>query len=234
LPESVLFDHASVAGDTGHVVFNLPGVLRVGVELRPVDRLRVELAYVHEFWSNHTEIDILPSNITIHGITGFPSSFPVDNITIPRHFQDSNSLRLGGEYGVPLGAGSDYRLDVRAGVNAESSAVPAAYESPLTIDMDKLTATAGVGFHVGSHWRFDLVYAHIFAESVDVSPPVAAVPPINPVKGNPTPVSAINAGTYTAEGDVIGLGMNYAFTPCQPSGWHSVDLGRPKLPVLWF
>jgi long-chain fatty acid transport protein len=208
LPESVLFDHASVSGDAAHVVFNLPGVLRVGVELRPAERLRVELAYVHEFWSNHTEIDIVPSNININGITGFPSSFPVGNITIPRHFQDSNSLRLGGEYAVPVG---HYRLDLRAGANAESSAVPAAYETPLTIDMDKLTVSAGVGFHVGSHWRFDFVYAHIFAETVDVSPSVAAVPPINPVKGNPTPVSAINAGTYTAEGDVVGLGLNYMF-----------------------
>jgi long-chain fatty acid transport protein len=208
LPNAVLFDHASVTGDQGHVVFNLPGVLRAGVEVRPVDKLRVELAYVHEFWSNHTEIDILPSNISISGITGFPSALNVAPITIPRHFQDSNSLRLGGEYSLPV---DSYVLDFRAGMNLESSAIPAAYESPLTVDMNKLTLSFGGSVHVNAHWRFDVVYAHLFAETVDVTPQEAAVPAINPVKGNATPPTYINGGTYSAQADVLGVGLNYKF-----------------------
>jgi long-chain fatty acid transport protein len=206
--DSVLFDNAVVNGDAAHVVFNLPAVLRAGVEVRPIDALRVEVAYVAELWSNHTEIDIIPNGVQINGITGFPSAFNVGTIVIPRHFQNSNSLRFGGEYGIPLGS---YKLDVRAGVMLEQSAIPAAYESPLTTDLDKLITTLGVGFHVGRHWRFDLLYAHAFEESVNVSPSTAAVPAINPVKGNPTPVYPINAGTYSAHADVVGIGMNYRF-----------------------
>ena len=184
LPSAAVFNNdAVVNGDQGRVVFNLPGIFRAGVEVRPVDFLRVELAYVHEFWSNHTELDITPTNVTLSGVTGFPDNFKVAPIVIPRHFQDSDSIRLGGEYGLPIGP---YRLDLRAGVALESSAVPPAYESALTIDMDKLELTTGLGFHVGPHWRFDVMYAHVFAETV--SPPAtAAVPAINPVVGNPTP-----------------------------------------------
>lgn len=208
LPNAVEFDHATVNGDAGHVSFNLPAVLRAGVEVRPVDRLRVELAYVHELWSNHTELDVVPSNMSISGITGFPNAFKVGAIVIPRHFQDSNSLRLGGEYALPVG---DYVLDLRAGVNAESSAVPSAYESPLTIDMNKLTTSVGAGLHVAPHWRFDLVYAHIFTATETSAPSTAAVPAINPVQGNPTTSLPINGGTYVVEADVVGLGVNYVF-----------------------
>jgi long-chain fatty acid transport protein len=199
LPDAPVFNSATVDGESGHVVFNLPAIFRAGVEVRPIDALRVELAYVHEFWSDHTEIDVIPSNITISGITGFPPNFRVGEIVIPRHFQDSDSIRLGGEYGLPLGS---YRLDVRAGVALESSAVPPAYESALTVDMNKLTTSLGVGFHLGRHWRFDFVYAHIFGETVTTSPSTAAVPLINPVQGNPT---------YTAHADIVGLGVDYAF-----------------------
>jgi len=208
LPGASVFDNATVSGDSGRVVFNLPGVFRAGVEVRPVDALRVELTYVREFWSNHTEIDVIPSGITINGITGFPPGFKVGSIVIPRNFQDSNSLRLGGEYGLPLGA---YRLDIRAGAAIDSSAIPPAYETALTIDMNKLTLSTGAGFHVGKHWRFDFLYAHIFGETVTVAPATAAVPAINPVKGNPTPTTSINGGIYTAQADIVGLGLNYAF-----------------------
>jgi long-chain fatty acid transport protein len=146
--------------------------------------------------------------MSISGITGFPSSFAVNPIVIPRNFQDSNSVRLGGEYGVPLGP---HRLDLRAGVSYETSAVPPDYESALTVDMDKVIVSTGVGFHAWSHWRFDLVYAHVFAETVTSNPSTAGVPAINPVQGNPTPSTAINGGTYSAEADVIGLGVAYTF-----------------------
>jgi long-chain fatty acid transport protein len=208
LPNAPVFNDAVVNGQSGRVIFNLPGVFRAGVEVRPLDALRVELAYVRELWSNHTEIDIDPTQISISGITGFPPNFKVGNIVIPRHFQDSDSIRLGGEYGLVV---NGTRLDLRAGASLESSAVPPDYESALTIDMNKLTVSLGLGVHVSAHWRFDAVYAHVFAETVTTPAATAGVPVINPVQGNPTPSTAINGGTYSAEADVAGLGLNYSF-----------------------
>ena len=208
LPNAPEFDHASQQGDGANVQFNLPAVFRVGVEVRPIDALRVEVAYVREFWSNHDAITITPNHIQLLNVTGFPSPYNVSPISIPRNFQDSNSIRLGGEYQVKV---SSYLLDLRAGVNFESSAIPESYVTPLTIDSFKVTPGIGGGLHIGEHWRLDAVYAHVFAADVTVTPEEAAVPRVNPVQGNPTATEKINGGTYTSGADVLGVGLNYKF-----------------------
>ena len=50
------FDDAPRTGDKAHVHFVSPRRLRAGVEVRPIDDLRVEAAWVHEFWSAHETI----------------------------------------------------------------------------------------------------------------------------------------------------------------------------------
>ncbi len=212
LPNAVEFDHASQQGNQARVKFELPAVFRAGVEGRmragPGD-LRVELAYVREFWTTQHSIDIVPTNITLLNVRSFPSPFAVSPISIPRNFDNSNSIRLGGEYAFVV---DGYKLDARVGLAYETSAVPPAYESPLTVDMNKVTLGLGGSVHLGEHWRFDAVYAHVFASTVVVDPATAAIPKVNPVQGNPTPTAeTINGGTYTASADVIGVGLNYRF-----------------------
>jgi long-chain fatty acid transport protein len=211
LPTAVVFDNASQQGNKAHVSFKLPPVLRLGVEVRPLDAehdLRIELAYVREFWSAHQSIDITPDNVLLYGVTGFPSPFAVSGISIPRGGQDSNSFRLGGEYKFAV---ADYKLQARAGVNYETSGIQEAYVSPLTIDSSKVAASIGGGIFIGDHWRLDAVYSHVFASDVVVTPQEAAVPRVNPVKGNPTQTAAVNGGTYSSRADVLGVGMQYRF-----------------------
>lgn len=211
LPTAPEFDSATQHGNQAHVGFELPPVVRVGVELRPLDAehdLRIELAYVREFWSVHQSIDITPKNILLYGITGFPSPFGVAGISVPRGGQDSNSVRLGGEYA--FGLGHD-RLQVRAGVAYETSGIQQAYVSPLTIDSSKVSASFGGGLYIGKHWRFDGVLSHVFASDVTVTPQEAAVPRVNPVKGNPTQTQSVNGGSYSSRADVLGVGLAYTF-----------------------
>lgn len=212
LPSAALFDRATHEGDSVTVSFKLPAILRAGVEFRKdfdkTRRLRTEFAYVHEFWSMHDQILVTPEDIKLIGVTGFPSPFSVPPLTIPRNFQDSHSFRLGGEYMFPAGS---YRLEARAGVSYETSAVPTDYVTPLTIDAGKVTAAIGGGLYIGERWRLDAVYAHIFAFNVEVDPATAAVPKISPVSGNPTKFEPINGGSYSARADVIGLGLNYLY-----------------------
>lgn len=211
LPTAVEFDNAYQQGDDARVKFTLPAVMRLGVEVRPLDEshdLRIELAYVREFWSEHQSISITPTDIQLYKITGFPSPYAVSPISIPRGGQDSNSIRLGGEYMLPI---QDYRLQLRAGLAYESSGIQQAYVSPLTIDSDKYTVAIGGGLFIGKHWRFDAVYAHIFMSDVNVSPAQAAVPRVNPVQGNPTATASVNGGSYSAAADAIGVGMQYVF-----------------------
>ena len=158
-------------------------------------------------WSVHESIDLTPEDVAIEGIAGLPRRVPLPSIKFPRHFQDSNSYRLGGEYTFDLWG---YPMDLRTGVSFETSAIPRPYLSLLTIDMDKVTLAVGGGLHVGDHWRFDLTYAHLFASSVDVAPAEAKLPRVNPVAGN-APFEAVNGGHYAAAADLMGVGLQYTF-----------------------
>jgi long-chain fatty acid transport protein len=212
LPNAPEFDKASQVGEDAHVKFKLPAIVRAGIELRndmgKSGAFRAELTYVREFWSSHESIDITPDNIKLYGVTGFPSPFGVSPISIPRHFESSNSFRVGGEYAFKV---ADYVIDARLGFNYETSAIPNAYLSPLTIDLNKYTLGIGGGIHIGAHWRLDAVIAHVFTSEATVDPAEAAVPRVNPVKGNPTQAEAVNGGKYAARADVVGVGVNYKF-----------------------
>ncbi len=122
-----MFDKAFQDGDSARVRFKLPPILRAGVEyrtdLRESDTLRIEGTYVREFWSLHESIDVRPDNVKLYDITGFPSPFGVAPISLPRHFKDSNSFRVGGEYSTKSIFGST-RTDLRAGLSYETSAIP--------------------------------------------------------------------------------------------------------------
>ena len=207
LPTAAIFDNAHIDGDSAHVRFKLPSILRAGVEVRPTDDLRVEAAYVREFWSIHDAIEMTPDDVSFGGIAGLPKKVPIPPIRFPRNFQDSNSYRLGGEYTFKVWG---YPMDLRAGVAYETTAVPPAYLSLLTIDMDKTVLSLGGGLHVGEHWRLDAMFAHLFASSVTVSADEARIPRVNPIPGN-APLKAVNGGRYSVAADLIGVGANYKF-----------------------
>jgi long-chain fatty acid transport protein len=207
LPTGAVFDGARVTGSDAHVRFKLPHILRVGAEVRPIPELRVELAYVREFWSIHDSIELSPEGVAIEGITGLPRRVPIPAIKFPRSFQDSNSFRLGGEYGFDLWG---YKMVVRSGLSYETSAIPRDYLSLLTIDMDKITLALGGGVYIGEHWRLDATYAHLFASSVSVPADTAKIGRVNPIAGN-APLEAINGGQYAASADLLGVGVQYKF-----------------------
>ena len=168
LPTAPEFDNATQHGTSAHLRLELPPVLRAGVELRPLDSddLRIELAYVREFWSVEQSLDIVPNGIQLDGITGFPSPYNINPISVPRGMKDSNSIRLGGEYRPPI---ADRRLVVRAGVSYETSAIPAAYVSPLTVDNDKVVASIGGSIVVSEHLRLDGVLSHTIQGDVQLA-----------------------------------------------------------------
>lgn len=207
LGSSVAFDGARVSGETAHVRFRLPGILRFGIEGRPTESTRIEVAYVREFWSAHRAIDAQSVDIAIDGIVGAPPSVAMPPIGIPRNFVDSNSFRLGVEQFFDIG---QYRIDARLGAAYETSAVPPAYLSLSSLDFSKLAATAGLGFHIGRRWRLDAVYAHYFMASTRVGPEIAKIPRINPLSGN-APAEFVNGGKYSANADLFGVGVNVTF-----------------------
>ncbi|MDB4946621.1 MAG: rane protein involved in aromatic hydrocarbon degradation [Labilithrix sp.] len=214
LPTAAVFDNARQEGEDARVKFKLPPIIRGGVELRTDlgdgDWIRVEAAYEREFWSMHESIDIRTEDVKLYGVTGFPSPFGVAPISLPRHFQDSNSFRLGGEYSTKSIFGTN-RTELRAGISYETSAIPDEWVSPLTYDANKFMGAVGGSLHAGDHWRLDAVAALVLLGATTVAPEAARVPRVNPVQGNPTATEAINGGDYSARAVILGVGAQYTF-----------------------
>jgi len=214
LPTAAPFDKAAQSGDEARVRFRLPPILRAGVEYRDDlgkdDAIRIEAAYVREFWSLHDSIDIRPENLQLLDVTGFPSPFGVAPISLPRNFQDSNSFRLGVEY-MTKSIFKENQTDLRAGVSYETSGIPQQWVSALTYDANKVIGSIGGSIHAGEHWRFDGVAAMAFLGSTSVAPEDASVPRVNPVQGNPTKTESVNGGDYSARALILGVGLNYRF-----------------------
>jgi long-chain fatty acid transport protein len=206
LPDNALFDSAMLAGNTGHLHMTLPAIVRFGVEGR-YRNLRAEATWVHEFWSMHHSVDFIADDIRVTGLKGGPSTIAIPNISVPRNFQDTDSVRLGAEGTFHL-FGLEFML--RGGVNFETSAVPRAYLSLLALDFAKVMVTLGGSLYATRHLRLDVMYAHTFAQSVTVSPYEAQVTHINPFPGNATP-EPTNGGTYSATANLVGVGANYRF-----------------------
>ena len=185
---------------------NFPWIARMGVEFR-LPRFRGELAYVYEAWSMHDKIVVTPENIVLRDVLTFPDEYQITPQTIVRNFQDTWSIRLGGETMLDVGS---YQIDLRAGVMFERSAIPDAYLSTLTIDLDKVVVGLGGGLHVTDDWRIDWMIARTFTRPVDVDTDKAKYEMLSPLpanKADPKYRDYVNAGHYEANATVLGLGL---------------------------
>lgn len=208
LPAAPLFNQASVTGEDASVAFDLPWVLRLGVEARPTDNLRIEAGFSFDHWSMLDAIHVTPKDIVLNDITGLPKQYKIPPVDLVKGFKDSYSLRLGGEYEFPL-LGKTWAA--RAGVAYESSAVPDDYLSVQTIDMNKLTTSIGASLYI-DRFRFDAVYGHIFGFGVNVDPATAKIAQVSVVTANPPKIAdTVNGGSYAARADVLGVGLVYTF-----------------------
>ena len=221
LPSTPVFEKASQDGEDGRVSFDLPWSVRAGVESRMVEDLRIEVSFNYDRWSMHDSINLVPGGIALKNVAGFPSKYNIPPVTLPRHFQDSVAIHLGGEYRF-MAAGLEW--EGRGGLAFETSAIPNNYTSVLTIDQNKLTAALGASLH-WKKFRFDLTYAHVFGFNVDVDPKDAKIPLTSPVKANePKNPDFINGGQYAARANVVGLGLAYSFGgPVSPADAKPAD-----------
>ncbi|MFI5300317.1 MAG: OmpP1/FadL family transporter [Polyangiales bacterium] len=217
LPTAPNFQNASVSGDQATVSFNLPWIARAGIETRfgKHRQTRLELSFVYEAWSMHDSITIAPagSGITMNNITGLTPSYQVGTLVQPRNFRDTFSIHAGGEHFLRV---SGYDLALRGGVSYERSAVPPEYLSVLTVDLDKVQVGIGGSIYLGEskRLRLDATYAHTFAFSQDVDPAAAQLTPVAALRANTPPAAdtvKINGGLYSAQADVIGVGMNWKY-----------------------
>ncbi len=200
-----------VDADTSFRMTLFPAVARFGIEARPLDVFRFELAYVHEFWSWGDDIAAKPTAIDLGPVFGTSRRASISPIRMQRNYVDSHSLRMGLEYRASL---QGTVVDLRAGASYDTSAVPREYVStlPMSLDANKVIVGGGAGFHVHKQWTINIVYSHLFFEGLSISPKEAKVGPLmNAVVGGDMPVEAINGGKYRTSADLFGAGVDYTF-----------------------
>lgn len=194
LPSSGFYEGAMVVGDRASLEMTLPGSVHLGVEARPSDRLRIEMALHVELWSQHDSISFTPES-SIANVAGV-GTYELGAQVIPRNYRNSVSPAVGGEYtlgDVTVGAGYAY----------ETAAAPPAYVSALTVDSSKHLFGLG-GTYRGKSWLVGGSLGIAKLRDLDVSLEQAKVPQLTPVRGQPEEVM-INAGSYESTYLLAGL-----------------------------
>ncbi|MBA2543375.1 MAG: hypothetical protein H0V17_27285, partial [Deltaproteobacteria bacterium] len=199
LPNSVLFEDATVTGDRAVLALTLPAAIRAGVEWRPLrgrgarSDLRIEAAIDIELWSMHDEITIKPDSVTIDGVAGGP--FTLGAMTIPRDYDTTFAPAIGVEWHGP-------KLMVGVGYRYETAAASRRTASVLGVDAAKHLIGIGGGYEDGG-WQIGAAGGFVAQDRVDVSLAEAAVPQLAPLGA--TDVTNVNAGSYRSQYLMAGL-----------------------------
>jgi long-chain fatty acid transport protein len=199
LPAS-LANQVTLAGNGATLNVHLPLIMRLGVRYEFCKCLSGEVAFTWEGWNRFTEVELIP-NVSITapalGIVGV--KLPV--ITLPKHYQDAYSARLGL-------AGQPWKyLTLRAGAFYESSAVRPKWFDLSTPDSNKIGVAAGASIKL---WKFyiDLAYEHIFPFAVTVTN--SQVTLVNVIPNSPAG-GPIGNGHYAWSYDVFHFGVRANF-----------------------
>lgn len=184
----------------------LPMTARGGVRYF-TETFDVELDAFWENWSVIDQYDV--------SMQGEINGVPVHDLSIAKEWQDTVSLRLGGEYRVLPEV-----LDVRAGTFVENGAAPDAYSHIDFPSFDRLGVGAGLTWHALDNLSVSAAYMHIFQESRDVTEadgkqfqqrPAHPCPDecTDPESGAHIPGVVANAGTFEASFDIVSLGVDF-------------------------
>ena len=135
-------------------IVDLPWTARLGVQVTPHERVRIEVAGTWTGWSATESLRITDLDLELTT----PESGPLrgesividDDMELATGFVDSGSLRLGGEWDArPF-------LTVRAGIYGESGATPDATANASVVDADKAGGALGATLRLGAHLVVDV------------------------------------------------------------------------------
>lgn len=196
------------------VVVDLPWTARLGVQVAPSDKVRVELAGTWTGWSETAALKItdldLALTTTEEGPLHGEAIVVTDDMSIATGFVDNWSLRLGGEWDAAK------LLTVRAGVYGETSATPDAMANASVIDADKAGFSGGVTVRVGANLFVDAsggftAFANREVTTSGYAQPALYVDYNNNFSTTLGSGRSIGNGSYASTVWVAGLGVGWTF-----------------------
>lgn len=213
--------------DTARTVaeFRLPPFYRFGARYQNHDRpyfggwlsFDVEAAVVYEQWStfDHNYLQVKGLDVSINGV-----SSPLEPVIIPRDWEDTVSLRLGGEVHVfhnilQLRGGAFYETNRDRLLAGEfghgEGAIPNETYSTELVQAEKIGL--GVGASIAYYGvRLDVGYAHMaLVDRTIGDESIVHNNHIAPPLFNQEPRTRVAMGQYSASYNVLSLALNVAF-----------------------
>jgi len=186
------------------VTVKMPMVLKAGLLVRPTSALEIEADFVWEGWSVNDALVIKGVNFLVE--TTLAPVEIVTDVDLPAGFQDSWSVRLGGEYIL----NDDY--SIRGGVLYEVSAVPTSSLGLGQIDMNKYGYGTGLEWRLNEKMRLDASFGHLFFESAEVTDSTTEAVMVNAISGEvEEDAFVVGNGVYEASAMMGGLSLSYVF-----------------------
>ncbi len=194
-----VLDQEQYRDDEVFVSTTLPIVLGLGVAVRPIPRLEVEIAATYERWSTLEEILVEGIDVSVSGSAIGELEVP-ESIALPAGFRDVYSVRLGGEVEITDA------IVARAGGFWERGSLSTQEISPALYDPSKFQASLGGGFLIADHFRIDTSFAYLFIQNLEVRD--SEVTQINVFSDRE---AVVGNGDYTSSGWMAGLRLSYVF-----------------------
>ncbi len=205
---------ASFTDKDATVVVDLPWTVRAGAEAKIGERVELELDGTWTGWSETRSLRVTDLDLALETLPDGPllgkDILVTDDVELATGFQDSWSVRLGGEV-----AATPW-LDVRAGVYGETGATPDAMANASVVDADKLGGSLGLTVHAGKHLVIDAsgLYTGFADRTVTTSSYAQTALDVDYQDDYRTTAGAgrtIGNGTYLSSAWVAGLGLGWQF-----------------------
>jgi len=208
-PEGSLSESELVDGkDKITLTQHFPWVVRTGV--RYIHEIfDIEADFVWENWSSLEGFGLDLDAELLDGIDPNPKAMP--DATVPKHFRDVYSIRLGSDIEVWPG-----NIAIRVGGFYQTSAYPENYDT-FSVDFpygEQIGAGAGLTWHAARFLDVNAGYMHIYQFDVEVEEGIVQQQglPYEDPDGNKFDIgNTINNGSYEVSLDLFGLSLEGHF-----------------------
>ncbi|MBL4633072.1 MAG: outer membrane protein transport protein [Kofleriaceae bacterium] len=190
-------------------VQELPDITRLGFRYKPKDNLEVRFVADYTRWSVFRYQCLKDANDPASNCDFDDNGAATDKnqgvvVNIPRYWDDTFGLRLGGSYWL------DEDKEITAGLTYDSSAVPDRSIDPSLLDQDKIVGSIGGRMKINDNMLVNLSYTHVYYFERDVAPRERDVDGNGIGFDSPSSVPD-HAGVYNQYLGLINLGLEYQF-----------------------
>ncbi|MDB4988973.1 MAG: rane protein in aromatic hydrocarbon degradation [Myxococcaceae bacterium] len=222
LPDNAIFDGVSLHNQHGgdelraKMSFDLPTIIRLGIEGDLDKNTKIELGGTWENWAVQRNITVRPIHVTAQDVPGV-GNVQAQPVSLGTNQRATWAMNLGGTHELTRFTKNKRGLFAHGGFMYESSSFAPRDLSATSIDTNKVMLACGGSVELMKGLLLDVSYGHIFMVNHAVHDSrvllPAAIRPL-PVDQDPATYAAgdrpaIGNGRYAIEADFVAIGMRW-------------------------